>query len=330
MLALRFYGPGDIMIQNVEKPVCAPGEVLVKVAYAGICGSDLHVYRKGMFVTSTPVTMGHEFAGVVVEVGEGVAAVSPGDHVIGDPRVSCGSCQWCRRGLDNLCPDLGFIGEVSPGCFAEYIVISPEKLLVVPPDLDLRLAALVEPLAVAWHVVQKAGLSANTSVGIVGAGPIGLLTLILAGIAPAGGVTVVDISSSRLDVARKLGADRVLSAFPHQSSDQVDVVVEAAGVKDTLWAAVKWLKPGGRLILAGLYEQKVELDFNEVIAKELSVAGSNAYDIADLRTAIELLSSNRVNVTGIISHVFPLREAEQAFSLLTSRDKRALKVLLAP
>jgi len=328
MLAVRYYGIREIRIENVERPECGPGEVLVKVAYAGICGSDLHVYRKGMFVASVPVTMGHEFSGVVAEVGSNVSGVRPGDHVVGDPRVPCGSCQWCRQEAFNLCPDLGFIGEVSPGCFAEYVVMSPSRLLKVPPVLDLRAAALAEPLAVAVRILRKGGFTPDTTLGIIGAGPIGLLALILAKTVPVGQVTVIDISPPRLELAGELGADKVLATFPKKCSEGVDVVIEAAGTKAALEGALKWLKPQGKLILAGLYEEKVNVDYNEVIAKEVGLVGSNAYDTADLKKAIELLVDQRVCVDPVISHIFPLKSACEAFSMADQRS--ASKILFAP
>jgi len=154
LLALRFYGVGDVRVENIPNPTYSPKEVLVKVEYAGICGSDLHIFKKGMFVKSTPITMGHEFSGVIEAVGSEVSELSPGDHVIGDPRVSCNNCKWCHAGSYNLCPELGFIGEVLPGSFAEYIVIDSKKLFKIPSSINLKDAALVEPWAVVLHIIQ--------------------------------------------------------------------------------------------------------------------------------------------------------------------------------
>ena len=330
MLAARYFGIGDVRTENIAKPVCGRGEVLIKVAYAGICGSDLHIFRKGMFVTSIPETMGHEFCGVVEEVGADVRGFHPGDHVVGDPRVSCGKCRWCRQGSYNLCPDLGFIGEVSPGCFAEYIVLHPRKLLKVPPGVDLRRAALVEPLAVALHIAQKGGLSQKDTIGIMGAGPVGLLTVIVAKEIGVEQVTVIDLSPTRLELAQKVGADRVLTALPENSPEPVDVVIEAVGKEVTLAGALRWLKPGGRLVMAGLYEEKVQLDPNEVVNKELVVTGINAYETGDLKKAIEFTASGQVDVAPVVSHVLPLEKVSEGFFMLTSTNKTACKILLAP
>ena len=330
MLAVRFYGLGDIRVENIPKPACGPKEALVKVKNAGICGSDLHIFRKGMFVTSTPITMGHEFSGVVEAIGNEVSEVSPGDHVSGDPRVSCNKCRWCQEGFHNLCPELGFIGEVSSGCFAEYIVMDARKLLKVPVILNLRDAALIEPLAVALHTIQKANLSRNEVVGIVGAGPIGLLTLLVAQAFGVKCVKVMDVSSIRLKMAKILGAHEVMSTFPTNTSNRVDVVIEAAGCKSTLNGSFKWLKPEGRLVMVGLYENNIQIDPNDIVCKELKLVGINAYNTKDLKKAVELLSNNYVEVGPIITHILPLSEAVKGFELLTASDKKAIKVLLCP
>lgn len=330
MLAVRYHGVQDVKTEDITKPTCGPDEVLVKVAYAGICGSDLHVYRKGMFVTSAPVTMGHEFSGVVEEVGANVRNVKPGDHVVGDPRISCGTCRYCKEGDINLCPGLGFIGEVSPGCFAEYIVMKSNKLLTVPPTLDLKKAALVEPLAVALHIAHRGGFAEKDTLGIVGAGPIGLLTVMAAKqIFNVPAVAVLDVSAQRLEWAKKLGADHALRTFTEDLS-LVDVAVEAVGIEPTLNGAIQWVKPGGRLVMAGIYEKSVQIDPNEIVNKELNLVGINAYNMSDLKESIELMTAGKIDVTPLISHVLPVDEAPKGFDMLTSTDVQAIKILIQP
>jgi 2-desacetyl-2-hydroxyethyl bacteriochlorophyllide A dehydrogenase len=317
-------------MEQIAKPACPPGKALVKVMYAGICGSDLHILRKGMFITNTPVTMGHEFSGVVEDIGEGLTEEWRGLHVVGDPRVSCGKCRWCNQDDFNLCPDLGFIGEVAPGCFADYIVADPRKLLIVPPSLDLRLAALAEPLAVALHILHQIDSTVIGSLGIVGAGPIGLLTLIAAKALSDLEVTVVDISPVRLQAARNAGADKILVDIPGKLSESVDVVVEAAGKEAALRGALKWIKPKGSLVMAGLYEETISIDPNDILTKELVLSGINAYKTVELKDAITLLARGTVDVSMLISHILPLESAVKAFSFLTAARLDAVKVLLAP
>lgn len=330
MLAARYYGIGDVRVEEIPRPVCGRGEVLIKVAYAGICGSDLHIYRKGMFITFVPVTMGHEFSGVVAEVGSDVTGFIPGDVVVGDPRVSCGNCEWCRQGQGNRCPELGYIGEVSAGCFTEYLLMKPEYLLRIPKTMPLKKAAMVEPLAVALRIAAIAKLNPGVRLGIAGAGPIGLLTILAARAAGTSRISVVELSPERRQLARKLGVELVMENFPEDSYSQVDVVIEAAGVQETLQGAVKWLKPGGRLVMSGLYEDKISFDPNDIINKELEVAGASAYETGDLHRAIDCLAGDIIDVTPVISHILPLASAAEAFSILTGANKNAAKILLKP
>ncbi len=328
LLALRFYGVGDIRVENIPNLTYSPKEALVKVKYAGICGSDLHIFKKGMFVKSTPITMGHEFSGVVEAIGSDVNELSLGDHVIGDPRVSCNNCKWCHAGSYNLCPELGFIGEVLPGCFAEYIVIDSKKLFKISSSINLKEAALVEPLAVVLHIIQNSNLSHSDAIGIVGAGPIGLLTLLVVQRFYSKNVTMIDISSIRLEKAKILGARKIMQKFPINSSERVDVVIETAGCEETLNNSFKWLIPQGKLIMCGLYENNIQIDPNDIIYKELKLIGMNAYDTEDIEKAIELLSNKYIKVGSIITDVLPLSEAVKGFELLTASEKKSIKVLL--
>jgi len=329
LLALRFYGVGDIRVENIPNPICNPKEALVKVKYAGICGSDLHIFRKGMFIKFTPITMGHEFSGVVEAIGSEVGELSPGDHVIGDPRVSCNNCKWCLAGSYNLCPELGFIGEVLPGCFAEYIVIDSKKLFKIPSSINLKEAALVEPLAVVLHIIQNSNLSHSDAIGIVGAGPIGLLTLLVVQKFYTKNVTIIDISSNRLEKAKILGAHKIMQEFPTNSSEKVDVVIETAGCEEILNNSFRWLNPQGKLMMCGLYENNIQIAPNNIMYKELKLIGINAYETRNIRKAIELLSNKYIEVGSIITDILPLSEAAKGFELLTASEKKSIKVLLA-
>lgn len=329
MYAAQYYGITDVRVMNVPNPVCGSGQVLIKTAYAGICGSDLHNYRKGMFMTYIPEIMGHEFSGVVIDVGKNVTGIFPGDHVVGDPRVGCGTCSWCRKGEVNLCPSLGFIGEVSPGCFSEFLTLDSHKILKVPPTVDLQEAALVEPLGVALHILGKAKLQSSDTLGIVGAGPIGLLTLMAAKALYQCRVHMVDIVQDRLILAERLGADCTFTKVSEQD-DYVDAAVEAVGLKTTLNACLSWLRPQGRLVMAGLYEERINFDPNPIVAKEIAVSGINAYETADLELAVRLIGEKSVDVKRIISHVYPLNQINDAFNLLNSKNGEAVKVLIKP
>lgn len=331
MLAARYYGPGDIRVEQVDKPVCRSGQVLVKVAYAGICGSDLHNYRKGMFMSYAPETMGHEFAGTVAAVGEEVKAFAVGDKVVGDPRVPCGKCGWCKEEKYHLCPSLGFIGEVTPGCFAPYLLMEPQRLIAIPPDMPLEDAAVAEPLAVAIHIVRAAKftrLKDTDTVVVIGAGPIGLLSLLALKTLTKAKVMVADIRAERLELAAKLGAKKTFSHTDRIKKDSIAAVIEAVGVGVTLQEAMRILQPKGKLAMAGLYEDKSILDPNPIVGKELRLYGINTYERADLLEAVELIHQGKVNMKPIITDIVPLSDTEQAFQCLDKKIKTGAKVLI--
>ncbi|PKM90860.1 MAG: hypothetical protein CVU87_00570 [Firmicutes bacterium HGW-Firmicutes-12] len=332
MLAARYYGPKDIRVEEVDKPVCKPSQVLVKIAYAGICGSDMHNYRKGMFMTYVPEIMGHEFSGTIVEVGEGVQELSTGLQVVGDPRVPCGQCQWCLEEQINLCPQLGFIGEVSPGCFAPYLLMDPAKLLIIPPEVPLLEVTMVEPLAVAVHIIRSSGLhtmQANETIGIIGAGPIGLLAMMTLKALCGVRTIMIDITPERLELAEKLGADKCLNSVTKMDENSVEAAIEAVGLGLTLQEAMRCLKPQGKLVMAGLYEEPSFLDPNPIVTKELRLIGINTYEKADLHEAVNLIKQGKVKVRQLITDIIPLQEIPRVFRDLDIKGKTSAKVVIS-
>jgi 2-desacetyl-2-hydroxyethyl bacteriochlorophyllide A dehydrogenase len=327
MRAARYYGVGDVRIEEVAKPVCGPLDVLVRVAFAGICGSDLHVYGKGMFGVVPPMTMGHEFSGVVEAVGDSVESLRPGNHVVGDPRIGCGHCEWCARGAYHLCADLAFVGEARPGSYAEYIVLPEAHLVTIPESLDLRLAALVEPMAVAVHAVNLIAGPRQTRAGIIGAGPIGLLTLVAARSRTTWRISVADRIATRRDRASLLGAAEVVEDLEDAGERWADAVFEAAGKQAALIGGLRWLRPEGIMAMIGIYEEAITLDPTEAVVKEARIVGVSAYGREDLVEAAALLAKEATAASQVVSDVIPLERA--AAGLEASRSSSAAgKVLL--
>lgn len=329
MKALRYHGVQDLRLDEVPTPTYGADEALVRVRYAGICGSDLHVFGKGMFGIVPPMTMGHEFSGIIEAVGDQATGLRPGDLVVGDPRVVCGRCEWCRSGHENLCPSLGFIGEVRPGSFAQLIVLPAARLLRVKSHVDPLKAALIEPLAVAVHTVKLASIPSGATLGVVGAGPIGLLCMKLAKAQHSCRVIVVDPRVSRLEIARQLGADQTSCSLAEMKPSSADVVIEAAG-KDLVFAgAITWVKPRGTVALVAIYENPATFDPTDAVAKEVILQGVNCYDRSDLEEAVYLTERDVLDLTPLVSHILPLDKGPEAFTrLLGGRD--ACKILLAP
>lgn len=328
MKAVRYHGVEDIRIEELEKPIIKADEALVRIAYAGICGSDLHIYRKGMFILNPPQIMGHEFSGIVEEVGALVTNVKPGERVTGDPRLFCHKCHWCLEGKGNLCSDLGFIGELAPGSFSEFMAIKADKLLNLPDNVDLIIGCLAEPVAVGLHIAEKGYFAENKTVGIIGAGPIGLITALLAeNIFNTHKVTLFETDEKRLLLAKALGIKKAYKASPEP--ELFDVVIEAAGSETAIYAALEKASPEGTVVLAGIYEENILCDLNPIIAKQLIVTGIHGYQIEHIRKAISTLSEGNLKLDSMIE-IMPLYKARESFNLLLDKEKVFGKILLAP
>ncbi len=342
MLAVRKMAPGvgNIEVLEVPEPIAGPGQVVIEVRAAGICGTDLHIYLDE-FATTPPVTIGHELAGTVVEVGAGVTGWQPGDRVTSETYFhTCGHCIQCRRGRPNLCAERRSIGSKEDGAFARYLLVPARNLHRVPDGLELDSAALTEPLACVVHgVIDTAQVRAGDRVVIAGPGPIGLLAL---QVALAAGARVVvlgtDVDQQRLHYAKKLGATATLNV--QQTADigraaaelldapGADLVIECSGAAPAASTLLGLVQPGGRYAQVGLYGRPVALDLDVVCYKELSVTGSNATVPTAWPRALRLLADGRVDASTLITHRFALRDWEQA--LETVKSKSGVKVLLDP
>lgn len=326
MKAVRYYGIRDVRCEQIEKPVYGEDEVLIKISYAGICGSDLHIYNQGMFIQNIPETMGHEFVGLIEAVGDGVKDYKPGDAVIANPMVPCMECDSCKKGSYNTCERLGFIGEVRQGCFTEYIAMKAETLIKVPPTADLRKIALSEPLAVALNICQRANFKPEDRIALIGVGPIGLLTILAAKfLYGVKDITAVDLSEVRLELAEKAGASKRCAAL--RKGEKFDKVIEAAGQPVTFQTAVGHVEAGGSLYVVSIFEKEFIFDINALVAAQITLVGCNVYTDQNLQDAVSVIASGKVDVEPLISREFDLTQCQEAFQLLSSQDKSVAKVL---
>ena len=309
MRSAVYRRPGDVGVE--ERPVPRPGagEVLVEVAYCGICGSDLHIMIEGW---GKPGTVGgHEFTGIVAAVGDGVAQWAPGDNVVCGPSPRCGECRRCREGKPSQCERRSeSIDSNLGGAFARYVLTDARSLLRLPEGMSPRVAALAEPLAVALHGMTRSGIVPGDSAMVFGAGPIGALTiaaLVAEGIGP---VVVVEPGERRRRLAADLGATEVLDPTEletfrpwepeRQSARAVDAVFECSGKKAAMEAGFYQLRRGGRLVLVGAGMEAPSFDPNRLILNELVVCGSFVYDAGGFEHALELLASGRLPVDVLI------------------------------
>ncbi len=336
MLAARFYGPRDIRIEEVPDPVPGPGEAVVRVTVAGICGGDLHEYRAARQLYPTPYprpAQGHELAGDVFAVGPGTEGVAPGDRVAVQPMLSCGECERCLAGRFALCPRLEHIGVARPGGFAELCVAPTENLYRLPDAVGYEEGALLDCTAVAVHALRRVPVPAGAHVAVLGTGAIGQAVAQLARLAGAGRVTVVGTRPGPLAAARLLGADETVDLGAGEAPPTgADVVYETAGGADQLERALAAAGPGGAGGIVGETFEPLEIDPARAMARELTIAFVWSHDgRSEYLRALDLAASGQVRLAPIVTHRYPLAELPEAFGVALDRARSgAIKVIVTP
>lgn len=326
MQAARLYKPGDLRLEKVEPPAVGPHDVLVRVAACGVCGTDAHI-MKGEFAASPPVILGHEYAGEVVEIGDAVQTLHPGDRVCVDPNMFCGTCQYCRSGKAHLCENLSALGVNVDGGFAQYSLVPETQAYPLPPGISYEQAALIEPVACCLRGIQQARIQPGDKVVVLGGGPIGLILMQLAK-AAGGQVTVSEPVEEKRQLAQQLGATHTV--HPDELPlEAFDVVIEAAGLAATVQQSIKVARRGANLVWFGVCPEgeKTSIEPYEVYRKELNIAGSFINPCTHKR-AIELVASGAIQLEPLVSHKFPLEDIHQA--LAVHGEPHSNKVLVMP
>jgi len=333
MKALVYLGPRRMELQDVPDPLPGPGEALVEVLAAAICGSDLHGFREASARRIPPLVMGHEVVGIVRGVGACVAADITGTRTVAMPVVSCGMCSRCEQGTPNVCPRRRLMGMDFPGAFAEAFTIPADQLRSVPAEIDDARAALVEPLANAVHVVDRS-VRDGDRVLVIGAGAIGLFAARVAFLAGASTVVVTDTVADRRVHADRLGAVAVDVGEAANTietltrGEGVDVVIDAAGFPATWALATDVVRSGGRVDVIGLGATEGPVRYQTVVAKALTVMGAYACVDADFARAVHLLASGAVDPSEWVTTT-PLVDGQAAFETLVDGG-RQIKVVLVP
>jgi len=337
MKAVVWNGPEEMAVEEMPEPTAEPGTVIVRPEAVGICGSEIEGYLGKMGNRTPPLVMGHEFAGTVTEVGEGVEEDLVGREVAVNPLSSDGTCPLCRGGYTNLCPNRRLIGIHSPGGFAEYALAPVQNVYPLPEGVEARTGALAEPLANGVHAVRLglAGHLVEHAV-VVGAGTIGLMCLQAAVLDGIPEVSVVEPHQARREQALELGA-RAAYASGEEAREALvgptehlgaDLVIDAAGAEVTRRMAVEVLRPGGRAVFIGLHDDETTLGFHDVVRGQLDLQGSYAYTAEDYEQALEWLVEGRAGI-GELPPVLPLEEAPSAFADLVRGPSGQIKVFLA-
>lgn len=329
--------PGAIEFHDVPKPQLKPGEVLIEVKRIGVCGSDIHVYHGLHPYTSYPVVQGHEVAGVVAGVGEGVTGFAPGDPVVFMPQVTCGECYPCRHGMYHICDNLKVMGFQTGGAAQEYFPVPAEMVLKLPVTVPMDQAAMVEPISVAVHALSRAGSVEGKKIVVLGAGTIGSLVAQVARASGAADVLVCDISPYKIQKARECGFDHVINLkeadlgqaiLQYFGPDKADLILECVGVQDTITQAVANARKGSTIIVVGVFGKKPVVDLGLVQDRELSLVGTLMYQKQDYERAIELAATGKLRLSPMITHRFAFRDYLDAYHTIEAAKGESMKVMI--
>lgn len=333
MLAARYLAPGQIKAQRVDVPRLLAGEALIRVEACGFCGSDLNIVAGTHPRARAPLTIGHELCGRVVEMADDSPAFAVGDFVTSYPLISCGQCYACTHGNPHVCRQLQLFGFDVDGGMAEFVKLPVSSLLRLPESMSAKLGALIEPLAVAVHGVERAHLEEVRVAAVLGAGPIGLLTALVAQHYGIPTVVISDVVPSRLELARRLGLEAVAAGTAMRDCimelsglNGADVVYECAGHPSSAQEMTALVRSRGTVVNLGVFKAPVPVDMQAINFKEIEVIGSRVYERKDFQTAIDL--AERLPLELIVSRQFPLAEVSEAFEFF--RSGQACKVLMLP
>lgn len=335
MKAAEYVKAQEIAYRDVPLAPLGKDEIRIRVAYCGICGTDLHIFKGHMDArVKAPQAVGHEVSGIVESVGENCKGFKPGDKVTVRPLDNCGKCPTCQAGFTHICEHLRFLGIETAGGFAEFWTVPGRLVHHLPSSMPLKLAALVEPLAVACHDVRRSELKPGDFVVVNGGGPIGMLIALVARQAGAK-VTISEINEARIELANKLGftavnplkEDIVSKIRSETGGSGADVVFEVSGSEPGARVITELARPRGTIVVVAIYAKPVPVDLHKFFWKELRMVGARVYEAADYEKAISLVSDGALALEPLISRVFPLEKLQSAFEYLTGTPD-AMKVLI--
>lgn len=351
MKAVRFHGKKDVRYEDIPNPTCGKGQIKVKPAWCGICGSDLHEFLGGPSICPTsphpitgetvPLTFGHEFSGTIEELGEGVSdKFKLGARVCVQPIIYCGDCGACKEGIPNCCYSNGFVGLSGwGGGLAEHLVVPEYCVMSIPDNVSLEVAALVEPLAVGWHAVKMSPFKPGDSVLILGGGPIGLSVIqALKARGGDGKIIVSEVSSKRKEYAKEFGATHILDprnddvvARCRELCDNqgVHCVFDAAGVQAGLDQAIHATRARGTIVNIAVWEKPVQIFPNDLVFKERKYLGVATYVLGDFQEVLDAISSGRIKPERMITKRINLDEVvEEGFNALVRDKDNQVKILV--
>ncbi len=343
MKALVLTAYNQLEYLDVPQPEAGPEEVLIRVAACGICGSDVHGMDGSSGRRIPPIIMGHEASGTIEAVGEQVTDWQVGDRVTFDSTIYCGRCHFCRSGRFNLCDNRRVLGVSCDefrrdGAFAEYVAVPQHIVYRLPDGLPFEQAAAVEPVSIAMHGVDRLPIRINDTAVVIGTGMIGLLAVQVLRAAGCGRIIAVDVDPARLQLAKRLGADEILSPRQADVVEETlrltagrgaDVAVEAVGITETVATAIHAVRKGGSVSLVGNLTPQVDLPLQRVVTRELTLYGSCA-SVGEYPACLEMIARGAIDVATLINSVAPLSEGAAWFERLHRAEDGLMKVILTP
>lgn len=328
MKSARLHGKGDIRFETVDMPQEPQGDLVrLRVISAGICGSDIHNYRTGCWITRTPSIPGHEFAGEVEAVGPGVRSLRTGDRVVADSRYWCGTCEACLSGRQHLCQTLGFIGEVCDGGFAEFATLPERLLMKIDARVSMDVAATAEPLAVALHAVSRLDPQPGATVLVTGCGMIGALSALVLARSGLGPVLVADRNAERARLVADVTGGRVVELSPESLGPNVRGVVEATGSGAVLQALPRLVAGGCRIALVGIFHGGVNIDPTVLVEREVSLIGCHAFR-HELPDAVARLGDYADAITKFLDTASNLEDVPEAYRRIIAGEAMKPKTII--
>jgi (R,R)-butanediol dehydrogenase/meso-butanediol dehydrogenase/diacetyl reductase len=330
MKAVRLYSKNDLRVEEIEAPnALAPTEVRVRVLAAGICGSDIHNFKTGQWISRSPSTAGHEFAGVVTQVGRAVSSLRAGDRVVADSRVVCGECRNCIEGYPQICEKLGFVGEVVDGGFAEEVVLDCGLLHRIDESADERVLAMAEPTAVALHTLKRLSAAPGSAILIVGCGPIGAICGILAR-HRGHSLLLADKSSDRASLVARITNGQVIDvqASAHHG-DLPRFAIDATGSPSVVSRLVHIMPGGGAIALVGLGSGDLSIGANILVEKEMRLTGCHAFS-DELPDAIKACQAYSSEFSAIVDAEIALDDVPRAYDSIIAGRSKAPKTIIRP
>lgn len=329
MKAVVIEKPGVVTIHTVQVPPVGDFDIRIKIKASGICGTDIHIFH-GEYMGDYPIIPGHEFSGVIDEVGSKVTRLKIGDKVAVEPNIACNNCHHCFNGRPNFCENWEAIGVTRSGGMAEYTVV-PEQAAFIIGDLPFTHGALVEPLSCVLHGIERLDIKLGDKILILGAGPIGILLSKVMQMQGSSEITHVDKSTSRLDIAREAGAKHTLSSIEEIPKEFFDIVIDATGVTFLMEKTIDYIRKSGTILLFGVPDKKAELKLHlfTLFEKEISLITSFT-SVRNSEQAIRLLQSGKLDAASMISHILPLNSFLQGIETIEQGLDGVLKVMISP